>query len=329
MIYRPWTSRTVGFEMEFLTSDASGQRITGQQIKAAISSAVQGALGNSVNIDERVRDLNGFGHSTGRSWDVKTDSSCGWEVASPALKLDEEGDNAELKAVCAALTELRPKINHACGLHVWIDTRGMDWSEIQSILALWARYEPYFYELMPPSRHNNRYCKPMRTCSWTDPRGEQGPNHQLATKRALTANNRQSFTGENDYGQRFEKYSSLNLSRWKDIGMIEIRLHSGTVDYIKIRNWAKLLLAIVQRATNQNFPPVSKRWDRTEEMDAACANGGFTTTYFAKLVGLLPSKHEPQVPVSNRELLSWIEERRAAFNSNHRRPVRGVTAARG
>lgn len=316
MAYTPWTTRTIGIEMEMTSLTAAAPGRTARSVNLeTIASALTAGLAN-VRGARRVNNTGGYGHSTGRSWDVKTDSSCGFEVASPAFTLDAEGDSEELKAGCNALAGLRLRIDRTCGLHVWVNCSDFTWEDMQRLLALYARYEPVLFEMVPSSRRANTFCVPMRKSTWTAPDG----GHIAAVRSALAATTEAGMRNHS-----FQKYSALNVSRWWANGMVEFRLHSGTVDYVKIRNWVKLLTALVNRVKMTALGVVKKAVNATPARDAERANGGLTTQYFGRMLGLAVSRQVPDVPASNVELLQWIEGRRILFNpTTHRTPTRGI-----
>lgn len=315
MAYTPWTTRTIGIEMEmtrvYANENRGGREVTLNLIAEALSLGLR-----DVRSARSVNNTEGYGHSSGRTWDVKTDASCGFEVASPAFHLDAEGDNEELRAGCTALAALRLRIDRTCGLHVWVDCSDFTWEDMQRLLALWARYEPVFFEMVPPSRRTNSFCQPMRKATWT---ANDGGNI-AHVRRALEARNEAALRNHG-----FTKYSSMNVSRWWTNGMVEFRLHSGTVDYEKIRNWVKLLTALVNRVKHTALGVVRKNINATPARDAERANGGLTTQYFCRMLGLVVSKEVPEVPESNANLVAWIEHRRNFFSGGtHRAPTRGV-----
>lgn len=310
-MYRPWTGRTIGIEMEMNTTTTRHDSLSEGTIRRALQGATQ-------RLNTRGA---GYYHSDGSAWDIKLDGSCGYEIASPALYLNEEGENAELEAVCNALGTLSPMINRQCGLHVHVDCRDFDWNDMRRLLALWARYEPFFYGLCPPSRRTNTYCGAVRKTTWS---GSNSRNWDYAAKPAINADNRQEFER---YARYLPRYTSLNVSGWWTHGRVEFRLHSGTINYPKIRNWAKLLLALVTRAKNaaddngtRKFPHVSKVTERTSTVP-------FDTYYICKALGLIRSKYVTEVPASNEALVAWAEARRRQFNPNEPRTIRGRRAA--
>lgn len=295
-MYRPWVNRKFGVEMEMRAVTVANTSINDQMIRHAITS-------RTPRLNSRVA---GYWHSDGSTWDIKTDASCGFEVASPALELNHAGQNIEMMSVCEGLKTLTPRVDRQCGLHVHVEVRDYDWQDVQKLMSLWARYEPFFFEMLPPSRRGNMYCQPIMRHSWNSPsRGRYTP-HAIDAMAAQTSATFQRA------GQQIERFSSVNLSNWWRHKRIEFRLHSGTIDYEKIRHWAMLLLAVVQRVKQG---AMMGEIDTIRDWSAAWVNRttGFETKYVCRVLGLVKSKQVPEVPVESTELTQWVNERRLRF----------------
>lgn len=312
MTYRPWMGRTVGIEMEMNRTTTTGAALT------------EAALVRVCDVTGR-RSQRGAGyyHSDGRTWDVKLDGSCGWEVASPALVLDENGDNVELRAVCDGLTALRPQVDRSCGLHVHVDCSDYDWRDLQKLMSLWARYEPYFFSLCPPSRRRNTYCQPLRRTEWAGRDSDIWPT----VASAIEATTQAAFERN---AMVLGRYTSLNVSGFWRHGRVEFRLHSGTVNYTKIRNWTKMLLALVARVKHPTAPRINKL-GRTEQVmftGRRAVNG--PTAYISRVLGLGASRTvASDVPAENRQLVAWMEARRRQFDPSATVTARAARRAGG
>lgn len=293
--YRPWMNRRVGIEMEMNSQTATGTSLTQRMLFDAIS---------PLGLSNRVIQA-GYTHNDGSVWEVKTDGSCGYEVTSPAMMFSNDDELPELRSVCNALTRVGPRIDRRCGLHVHIEVRDYTWDDLRRLLALWTRYEPFFFELLPPSRRNNQYCMPLRKSSWTGPESSTWG----VVSRGIDCTTEASFNGAMRGG--YGRYHTLNLDNFWRGGRIEFRLHSGTIDYTKIRNWTKLLLALVARVKQPQMPRISKV-TANERVD------GFNAYYVLKVLGLIRSRYVPDVPASNVDLLNWVEARRRLFDGSQR-----------
>jgi hypothetical protein len=300
-MYRPWVNRKFGVEMELnrttTTGVATSQRQIAEQVRAALA---------TVGINRPV-SIGGYTHSDGTSWDVKTDASCGWELAAPALMLNEQAENDELRAVTNRVALLKPQINRQCGLHVHVEVRDYDWRDMRNLIVLWARYEPYFFELCPPSRRVNSYCPPFRKTTWGGQNGGHWTRIEAAMANMSEREFRQAMMGATPRG-------SLNLAHLWQNRRVEFRLAAGTIEYEKVVRWTQLLLSLVARVKHTGMPTIqSGGW----------SDKGFPTMYVAKVLGLAPSKAVPaeEIPPESTRLVAWMEARRNKF--------RKATAARG
>ena len=297
MTYKPWlkadgTAREFGVEMELTAETRDGSHLTGAMIKEAMRNA---------RVPRLNRRAPSYYHSDGTSWDVKTDSSCGYEVASPKLTLDDDGNCNQLDRACIAMAAIQPRVDQRCGLHVHVDVSDFDWRDFQRLIALWARYEPFFFEMTPPSRRGNTYCSPLRACRWSDV--AHAGAQWTRTLRALTATTRQEFQAALSGFPR----GALNVAGFVVNGRIEFRLQGGTISYEKIRNWVILLLALVNRAKTPLAPPVGLTINQPRP------ELGFGTRYVFTMLGLAPSRWAPEIAPVCATLETWANERRAAF----------------
>jgi hypothetical protein len=293
--YRPWAGRKFGVEMEMNGRTTENVALTETMIKTAVRSGVA-AAGLPAS---RVRGSSaGYFHSDGRTWDVKTDASCGWEVASPAMVLDADAECGELRAVTQFLTEMHPRIDRSCGLHVHVEVTDFTWQDLRNLLVLWGRYEPFAFELCPPSRRVNHYCGPIRKSTWDG----RDAGHWTRFEQALMTNTEQVIRNVP------QPRGSLNLAHFWHSQRVEFRLGAGTVNYEKIVRWVQFLLTIVGRVKNTTMPIVQT---------GQFSNRGFSPMYVGKMLGLVPSQYVPadQVPEASAKLMEWIDRRRNQFRS--------------
>lgn len=292
MVYVPWFGRNIGVELEMTEERTNGHELSAESIGRAIRQGVADVGGRGDWINDR--DV-GYYHSSGSTWDVKTDSSCGWEVASRILQLDVDGHNRELKAVCDRLDRLHPLITRSCGHHLHVDVSDLSWQEVQKLCWLWARYEPFFNELVEDSRRENDYCEPFCRAFWASE-----PSHYWAQiARSLSANTRDSFfSGSGSYPR-----GALNMQNWWRHGRIEIRLHHGTVDYEEIRGWAMLMLSLVSRVKQSRLPEIKPHAPGPRET-------GISTRYIWKALGLLPQRDHDEVHPNSEELYNHVIAKR-------------------
>lgn len=119
------------------------------------------------------------------------------------------GDYSILASVCRGLGG-NATVNKSCGLHVHFDRRHSNHVDTRLVADKLAGYVPALKKMLPLSRRNNRYCK-------------YAHNHS-------------------------NRYSFINSKAYYRHGTLEIRGHSGTIDYTKIKNWIEIMQALIRVA---------------------------------------------------------------------------------
>jgi len=140
-----------------------------------------------------------------------------YEYASHAAR----GDRAlELvRDVCLLFRRHHGFVNASCGFHVHLDMSVMSSAQRDAILKWWGYFEQTIFSFVPVSRHGNRFCMP---------------------RSQIPQDNR---------------YYALNvaaLSKWETY---EVRLHPGTLNPEKVRNWMLFLLYAFQAWQDAPAPP--------------------------------------------------------------------------
>ncbi len=150
-------NRPVGIEIEVNSLD--GNNVTPKDQLPTGIHFVANLIVNTLNEYVEVR---GFGHThwykTYGHWVLKPDNSCGIEVCSPIVH-----GWIGLKKVCQVVDVFQNNplinVNSDCALHVHVDISDLKPKQIANILKWWIKCEPIFFDSVPDSRKNNRYCQ--------------------------------------------------------------------------------------------------------------------------------------------------------------------------
>jgi hypothetical protein len=113
--------------------------------------------------------------------------------------------------LCEKFKALGLTVNRSCGLHVHFDMRGKRSDEVTKIAKRADKWLKALQELVPASRRENRYCR-----------------FGISTR---------------------DRYHAVNLCSLGKFETLEIRLHSGTVDYSKTLAWIRLCELILALKT--------------------------------------------------------------------------------
>ena len=134
--------------------------------------------------------------------------------------------------ISKSLRQDNGRVDVSTGQHMHIDSRDLDWYHRLLLTAVVKMIEPHLFAMLPPSRKNSRYCRPVGQAWW-----------QFNNIR-----NRSDFmafwyhdTRYSDNRYNDKRYDGLNMHtglRESGTGSIEIRYHSGTLNPEKMRAWA-------------------------------------------------------------------------------------------
>jgi len=141
---------------------------------------------------------------------LKTDSSLSSDGIEITLLFNAERGFEPLQKLCKILNDFDASVNDSCGLHVHLDHRDIDENHLSELKKHWTNYIEMLSNMVPRDRRNSTYCQ---------------------LRASLT-----------------EKYSAVNLSTYKRYKTIEIRLHSGSTNFTKIKNWIQVLRYIKARS---------------------------------------------------------------------------------
>jgi len=122
-------------------------------------------------------------------------------------------DFKNLEKLCKELSNLDARVNKSCGLHVHLDMRGKNKEQLEVIELNLKKSLDVLFSCVPESRRESNYC----------------------VKRVST-----------------DKYSAFNTGHLNNYGTIECRLHSGSTDFNKIKNWCLVLKSIVDKQDVEN-----------------------------------------------------------------------------
>lgn len=208
-----------------------------------------------------VADFNGYTHRVIPQWKVTTDSSVtnrgtgiahGLELVSPILYEDAGLD--ELEKVYETLSDLGADVDRSCGTHVHFDISDFTAQDCKNFLNLYYNYQRVINYLVPPSRRDNEFCKPLR-------------------RPDLERINQNYVTSIRDIANvLYTRYSKVNLQSYVKYGTIEIRQHGGTTEFDKMEAWIILMYQLLDIAKQE------------EKIDLCCRPFTLTQKNFNKLM---------------------------------------------
>jgi hypothetical protein len=136
-------------------------------------------------------------------------------IALEARVITRIDDLSNLEAFCKILSEVGAEVNKSCGLHVHLDMRDYE-RRPAAVANKLLQALPLMKAMVPKSRIGNQYCE-------------------------LDLGSGGSESG------RGQRYACINDAQaFNEHKTIEVRLHSGTVNFTKISNWIRILYSVAR-----------------------------------------------------------------------------------
>lgn len=154
-----------------------------------------------------------------------------------------------LKEFCQTLNDNKFKVDSSCGLHVHLggDDLLVKRGAIQKLMLFFMVYEDVIMSFLPQSRRANRFCYPLSEFY-----------HLREIKNCYCVDDFEQIWYRDDNKERIDerkkdrhdqsRYCGINFHSLLANGHIEIRYHSGTINYNKIINWIKLFVQILDKS---------------------------------------------------------------------------------
>lgn len=127
----------------------------------------------------------------------------GFEPVEVRALLDRRNAEPKLFRLCSILKNHRAAVNRSCGFHIHLDQRGEGEATVRKLATKLDKWLASLAELVPLSRRDNTYCKAGISAS--------------------------------------DRYRRVNFCAFAAKKTLEVRFHSGTVDYTKILSWLRLV----------------------------------------------------------------------------------------
>lgn len=201
---------------------------------------------------QKVRDvLASIDSGIGMSHDGSL-NNYGKEFQTP--KLSGKKGKDILKNLCDELNANEFHVDRTCGLHIHLDTSDLAGriEKLKKLILFYMIIEPLLYSYLPFSRRANRYCMPLSEFYHEDEIKNVCDISQLETIWYREQSHEKIERRKND---RYDstRYAGINLHSLLSNGHIEIRHHSGTIDYQKIQNWIDLHVRILDVIEQDNI----------------------------------------------------------------------------
>lgn len=154
----------------------------------------------------------------------------------------------QIREIGKALDAQGGEATKACGLHVHIDARDFDFSDIARLMLLYSKLEPGLSAIIHKARRNSRYSKPCGA-QYAAALSQRGDTKDRVL-RAIYGTS--TLTGQDKQKYNSARYAAMNLHSWQFRGTVECRMFAGTVTAYRIINWGLLWAAILDYAKSHS-----------------------------------------------------------------------------
>lgn len=213
-----------------------------------------------------------YTHEVTTNWKIVYDASVtstgtgigrGLELVSPILK-GEEGLK-DLEKALNALKNAGGKVNTTCGLHVHIDTAGMNGTQRKNFFNGYVKNQDLMDRLVSSSRRFNR----QYTCRYSVSQAEQYAD-------AL----------ENGYNVS-SRYFTVNVMSYAKYGTLEFRQHQGTLNGKKAVAWVQMLLGLAKTAQSTTEQSVIAQFGSVSDLLDGIGIEGSTKSFILRREAVL------------------------------------------
>ena len=198
-------------------------------------------------INEEVDDMDEAVYHMPRGWKDTYDGSISTDRGREFIMQPEVGDAAfnKVKVFCDWLSNEGWYTDNSCGIHVHTDAFYLGVNELKGILLTARTLEPLIYNMLPRSRSDGRYSKPMD-------RIDSKIILDIKTTSELCQLWYEVMNGTHASSDKYNdsRYRGFNLHSRFLHGTIEYRYHHGTINSHYINNWIMFCLAISDFGTS-------------------------------------------------------------------------------
>ena len=192
-------------------------------------------------INDEYEDIDEAVYQIPRGWNNAYDGSISSSMGREFIMLPEVGDAAlnQVKTFCSWLTRKGWYTDSSCGIHVHTDAFYLGVNELKGILLTARALEPLIYNMLPKSRSESRYSKPMETI-------DSQVILDVKSVSDLCQLWYEAMNGTHASSEKYNdsRYRGFNLHSRFLHGTIEYRYHHGTISDYYINNWILFCLAI-------------------------------------------------------------------------------------
>jgi hypothetical protein len=182
---------------------------------------------------------------------IHEDGSCGWELVTRAQT--PAAMSSSLASMGQALRSAEAEADDRCGVHVHVSALDMTWSDMRTLIALYARCEPLLYVLAGQNRIQcKRYAKPVGVLYEQVFSADWKGRVMKYLADTYTTGDALRKIRAGIHKKDGMRYHGLNIAPWlagkrakRWDTTVEFRSHRATLDTRRVASWASLCHAMV------------------------------------------------------------------------------------
>ncbi len=211
----------------------------------------------------------------------------------------------KVDSFCEQLQKRGYYVDDRCGMHIHLEIKP-EIESLKKIFIFYKNHEKLFFNMMPSSRRNNRYCEEFPNIYSNI--NQKNLSQCKTTKDFLELLYECEDPRPSDYDDD-KRYSWVNFHSVFTQGTLEFRGHSGTVNEDKIKNWLSIQLKILGMLENKTFDQVANMKISKEE---------FLKLFNQPLQTYIQARWDKFEGTRNAEARLSMEEFKAQRNSKRR-----------
>ena len=193
-------------------------------------------------------------------WHVKTDSSCGWEIAS--FVGNSFQDLRHISRVVEQLAINNVAINNSCGFHIHANVSDLTTKQVGLVHAKWLKIEDFLLQAVPSHRINNTYCMPLKKCFMI--KYKKGFPYNMEnfwdeikpTKLHVHSNEQKRVTlNAVNYATSVAHAEANGVPDKSQRPTLEFRLPEGTLDPDDIKYWTVFFINFIDYTSQKSVFP--------------------------------------------------------------------------
>jgi hypothetical protein len=148
--------------------------------------------------------------------------------------------------------------NRSCGFHCHFDMKKENYHTVRKTFLVFSLFENQLFDMLPPTRRKSRFCLPLKK-NYKQFFGATGRNEQQQFEHYWFNTTNDSYISTNKK-HKYDptRYVSINYHSLFFHGTLENRMHSGTLNATKIKNWILLNHILIEYAKSTPMKRILK-----------------------------------------------------------------------